>query len=67
MMIWSRPKEAINNRQELPTRVKLALVGQVNLKLDRVVLNQDIVTFNPVVFANRSQGFAKIILCFQVL
>jgi len=54
MMIWSRPKEACNKGQELPTRVKLALVGQVNLKLDRVVLNQDIVTFNPVVFANRS-------------
>jgi len=54
MMIWSRPKEAFDNRQELPARVRLALVGQVNFKLDTVVLNQDIVTFNPVVFANRS-------------
>ena len=67
MMIWSRPKEAPNNKEDLPLRVKLALVGQVNLKLDRIVLNQDIVTFNPVVFANRSQGIAIITLSFQLL
>jgi hypothetical protein len=67
MMIWSRQKEANNDNQEDFPRVKLSLIGQVNFKLDKIVLNQDLVTFNPVVFGNRSWGIAKITLCFQVL
>lgn len=68
MMVWSRQKESGKDaQQEMLPRGKLSLIGQVNLKLDKASLNQDLVTLDPVVFDNRSWGFAKITLCFQIL